>query len=69
MAVSIEDAAMEREDLPGECPGCGTSDLKRYPVLSEGGWFLVEKCQVCLRSVSRQPWQRLGYVTRMEVGL
>jgi hypothetical protein len=65
----METLSIERDDVPGGCPGCGATELKRYPVLTEGGWFLVEKCQACLRSVSRQPWQRLGYVTRMEVGL
>lgn len=51
-----------REDVPGACPECGASGLKRYPVLSEGGWFMVVKCQTCLCSVSREPWALLGYI-------
>ena len=35
----------------------------RYPVLSEGGWFMAVKCQDCLHSQSREKWTRLGYVT------
>jgi len=31
-------------------------------VLSEGGWFLVTKCQDCLHSVNREPWALLGHV-------
>ncbi|MGH8598497.1 MAG: hypothetical protein ACREXT_17730 [Gammaproteobacteria bacterium] len=34
----------------------------RYPVLSEGGWFMVVKCQQCLCSISREPWALLGPV-------
>jgi hypothetical protein len=52
----------ERETIAGECPGCGAAALKRYPVLSEGGWFLVTKCQDCLHSVNREPWALLGHV-------
>jgi hypothetical protein len=51
---------VEREDVPGECRECGTAALKRYPVLSEGGWFMVVKCQSCLCSASRDRWHRLG---------
>jgi len=51
-----------REPVAGVCPECGAEDLRRYPVLSEGGWFLVVKCQACLCSLSREPWRRLGHV-------
>jgi vanillate/4-hydroxybenzoate decarboxylase subunit D len=51
---------VEREPVDGDCPSCGAADLRRYPVLSEGGWFQVVKCQACLTSVSREPWHRLG---------
>ena len=49
-----------RESVEGTCPACGAADLKAYPVLSEGGWHRVVKCQVCLHSVSRERWTRLG---------
>ncbi|MDR0360252.1 MAG: hypothetical protein LBJ87_12430 [bacterium] len=52
--------AVARERVEGTCPACGAADLKSYPVLSEGGWHRVVKCQVCLHSVSRERWARLG---------
>ena len=52
----------EREPVEGVCAGCGAEALRRYPVLSEGGWFLVVKCQTCLRSQSRERWNRLGHI-------
>ena len=48
-----------REVVPGTCPECGGGALARYPVLSEGGWFLVVKCQACLATCEREPWRRL----------
>jgi len=54
-----------REPVAGACDECGAEDLLRYPVLSEGGWFVVVKCQSCLRSVSRERWTRLGTVQFM----
>ncbi|GAB3655949.1 hypothetical protein GCM10027589_15370 [Actinocorallia lasiicapitis] len=51
-----------REPVPGDCPRCGAAALRAYPVLSEGGWFLVVKCQTCLHSVSRERWTLLGPV-------
>lgn len=52
-----------REAVEGNCDACGDAALARYPVLSEGGWFMVVKCQSCLHSQSREKWTRLGYVT------
>ena len=54
--------SVEREPVSGTCPGCGAEDLARYPVISEKGWEIVVKCQSCLVSVSREPWNRLGPV-------
>jgi vanillate/4-hydroxybenzoate decarboxylase subunit D len=51
-----------RETVAGSCPDCQATELMRYPVLSEGGWFMVVKCQACLHSVSREPWALLGPV-------
>ena len=51
-----------REAVAGECAECHAAALMRYPVLSEGGWFMVVKCQACLHSVSREPWALLGPV-------
>lgn len=52
-----------REPIAGTCAACGAEALMRYPVLSEGGWFMAVKCQDCLYSQSREKWTRLGYVT------
>ena len=54
----------ERETVAGQCPECGAEGLQAYKVLSNGGWHSVVKCQACLGSVSRQPWNRLGHVDR-----
>lgn len=52
-----------REAVAGTCDACGAEALMRYPVLSEGGWYMVVKCQQCLHSQHREKWTRLGYVT------
>ncbi len=52
-----------RETVDGRCAECNAEALKRYPVLSEGGWFMAVKCQACLYSNSREKWNRLGHVT------
>jgi len=51
---------VEREPVAATCPECGGGDVKRYPVLSEGGWWHVEKCQDCLASLKRVPAPALG---------
>jgi uncharacterized Zn finger protein len=61
--------SVERAPVAGNCPECGAEALARYPVISEGGWELVTKCQQCLCSVEREPWKRLGPVTLLSDGL
>jgi vanillate/4-hydroxybenzoate decarboxylase subunit D len=56
---------VEKVDVPGSCPECGSDELKRYPVLSEGGWWNVVKCQSCLCSVSREPGPLLGGISML----
>ena len=51
---------VERHPVEGTCPECGARDLAEYPVLSEGGWWDVRKCQSCLASVSRVPGPLFG---------
>lgn len=60
---------VERNPVPGGCPACGATELRAYPVLSEGGWFRVVKCGECLHSVSRQRWSLLGPVRLTSDGL
>lgn len=50
------------------CPECGGKNIKEYPVLSDGGWFTVAKCQDCLCSLERKPFPpeaRLGSKMRL----
>ncbi|ODU07607.1 MAG: hypothetical protein ABS81_00415 [Pseudonocardia sp. SCN 72-86] len=56
-------------DLAADFPGSTVADFRRYPVLSEGGWFLVVKHQPTLRSVSREPWTLLGPIALTSTGL
>ena len=51
---------VERAPVAGNCPECGSADLAAYPVMSEGGWWDVVKCQRCLASVSRDPGPLFG---------
>ena len=53
----------QREAVSGKCDACDAEQLMRYPVLYEGGWYMVVKCQACLHSQSREKWTRFGYVS------
>lgn len=54
--------SQEREPVEGTCTVCGSGRLSRYPVLSEGGWFLVVRCADCLNCQERERWRLLGHV-------
>jgi vanillate/4-hydroxybenzoate decarboxylase subunit D len=70
LSTSPPDApSVAREPVNGPCPRCGVEKLRRYPVLSEGGWFMAVKCQECLHSVDRTPWNLLGPVQLTSSGL
>jgi len=56
-------------DLDRDFPGSTVDDFRRYPVLSEGGWFNVVKHQPTLTSVSRTAWTLLGPVSLTSAGL
>ena len=68
-AVTVDDLAKLGIDLGRDFPGENVSELRRYPVLSEGGWFIVIKNQRTLETISRQPWRRLGPITLRSEGL
>jgi len=55
--------SVEREPVDGSCPECGGTTLQSYPVLAEGGWFDVVKCQDCLHSLSRENGPLLGPIS------
>lgn len=61
-AVSIDELRAAGVDLERDFPGSTVDDFRRYPVLSEGGWFMVIKHQPTLQSVSREPWNLFGPV-------
>lgn len=60
---------VEKKDVPGvACPKCDGKNIKEYPILSDGGWFTVTKCQDCLYSLERKPFPpeaRLGSKMRL----
>lgn len=56
-------------DLAADFAGATAADFRRYPVLSEGGWYIVVKHQPSLRSVHRIPWELLGPVALTSTGL
>lgn len=56
-------------DLERDFPGSAVADFRRYPVLSEGGWFTVVKHQKTLQTVSRVPGPLLGPIVLTSHGL
>jgi hypothetical protein len=58
--VSSKELSELGVNLEQDFPGSTADDFKRYPVLSEGGWFMVVRHQPTLRDVSRTPWNLLG---------
>jgi hypothetical protein len=67
--VTEEELRQLGVELDSDFPGSTTADFKRYPVLSEGGWYMVVKHQPTLRSVSREPWRLLGPIHLLSEGL
>lgn len=68
-AVTAAELAELGVDLDRDFPGSTAEDFRRYPVLSEGGWFDVVKHQPTLRSVARVPGPLLGPVALASAGL
>jgi hypothetical protein len=56
-------------DLKRDHPGADIADFLQYPVLAEGGWFIVIKNQRTLQSISRKPWRLLGPIELLSNGL
>jgi hypothetical protein len=67
--VTEEELTALGVDLARDFPGSTAADFRRYPVLSEGGWFTVVKHQRTLESVSRERWALLGPITLTSDGL
>jgi hypothetical protein len=66
--VTDADLAELGVDL-ADFPGSSAADFKRYPVLSDGGWYQVVKHQPTLTSVSREKWKLLGPIKLVSEGL
>ncbi len=64
--VAAPVAPVTRDAVDIRCPECGAECVRKYPVLAENGWQMVEKCQACLRSITRRPWRRLGFVSTID---
>lgn len=56
-------------DLSRDFPGISAADLRRYPVLTEGGWHMVIKNPTTLRTIHREPWDLLGPIRLTSYGL
>lgn len=65
-AAQLQDLGI---DLARDFPGTKLDDLRRYPVLAEGGWFIVIKNQKTLQSISRTPWRLLGPINLLSDSL
>lgn len=50
-------------------PGSTAADFKRYPVLTEGGWYVVVKHQPTMCTVSKRKWTLLGPVKLVSDGI
>ena len=68
-AVSDGDLLELGINLARDFPGTALTDLRRYPVLAEGGWFIVIKNQKTLQSISRTPWRLLGPINLLSDSL
>ena len=61
--------SVKRTAVAATCPACGNHSVARYPVLAEEGWLMVVKCQTCLHSLERKPWNRLGSIRLLSENL
>ncbi|MGD9986381.1 hypothetical protein [Pseudonocardia sp.] len=70
LSVEREDVSEdELRELGVDTSGASASDFKRYPVLSEGGWYIVIKNQKTMETVHRKKWTLLGPIKLVTDGL
>ncbi|RYE43529.1 MAG: hypothetical protein EOP24_28000 [Hyphomicrobiales bacterium] len=67
--VTVSELQAAGIDLGRDFPGATEDDFRKYPVLSEGGWFIVIKHQPTLQTVTRVPWGLFGPIQPMSAGL
>jgi hypothetical protein len=60
MPVTDAELAQAGIDLARDFPDHALADLRQYPILTEGGWFLVIKNRKTLVEIARRPWRLLG---------
>ena len=54
--------SVKKENVASQCPQCKSTNIKKYPVLSNSGWYQVVKCQDCLYSLEREKGLRYGSI-------
>jgi len=70
IAVEREDVTEEQlRELGVDLAGASAADFKRYPVLSEGGWYIVIKNQKTMKTVHKEKWTLLGPIKLVTDGL
>ncbi|MCB2049798.1 MAG: hypothetical protein KDE63_00075 [Novosphingobium sp.] len=62
----LEDIGLDVETV---CADQSIENLRRYPVLTEGGWFLVIVNQNTLEEIHRCQWRLLGPIELLSHGL
>jgi hypothetical protein len=73
--IEVERASVTATELAelgvdfADFPGSTEDDFKRYPVLTEGGWYMVVKHQPTLTTVSKEKWDLLGPIKLVSYGL
>lgn len=45
---------LQKRKVEGVCPQCMGHNVMAYPVVTDGGWWDVVKCQDCLHSLERK---------------
>lgn len=53
---------IKKEDVAAQCPQCKSTNIKKYPVFANSGWYQVVKCQDCLYSLEREKGPRYGVI-------
>jgi hypothetical protein len=60
---------LQRAQVEGDCPECGGSDVRQYPIANHLGPRIVTKCQDCMHVVEMrkprpdEPWPPFRAVT------
>lgn len=69
IGVSRKDLESHGVDIDRDFPGSGLENFRQYPVLTEGGWYLVVKHQPTLTTVAKTTGPLLGPITLTSEGL